>query len=113
MIVVTNRLQVAKGFEAEFEERFKNRARLIDKTPGFFSNMVLKPLPIPMGHGPSKAGLPSCYLIQTFWESEEAFRDWTKSESFKLAHADRPPAEMFVGPNVVEVHKIIQHSEKA
>jgi heme-degrading monooxygenase HmoA len=33
--VVTNRIPVAPGFEAEFEERFRKRAHLIDRSPGF------------------------------------------------------------------------------
>jgi heme-degrading monooxygenase HmoA len=34
MIVVMNRIPVAPGFEVSFEERFRNRAGLIDP-PGF------------------------------------------------------------------------------
>ena len=33
MIVVSNRLQVAKGQEQEFEKRFEGRARLVENMP--------------------------------------------------------------------------------
>jgi len=45
--------------------------------------------------------------VQTYWESEQAFWDWTKSESFRTAHSNRPPAEMFAGPNVLEIHEVV------
>jgi len=51
------------------------------------------------------------YLVQTYWESEQAFWDWTNSESFRIAHSNRPPAEMFAGPNVLEIHQVIQSTE--
>ena len=35
MIVVTNRIPVAKGHEIDFEDRFKKRAHLVDRSPGF------------------------------------------------------------------------------
>lgn len=44
MFVVTNRIPVASGNEAEFEDRFRNRAHLIDRSPGFIKNQVLRPM---------------------------------------------------------------------
>ena len=52
------------------------------------------------------------YLVQTYWESEEAFWGWTRSESFRIAHSNRPPAEMFAGANVLEIHEIAQTTER-
>ena len=49
----------------------------------------------------------------TTWESEQAFWDWTRSESFRIAHSNRPPAEMFAGANVLEIHEIIQTTAPA
>ena len=39
-------------------------------------------------------------LSLSYWESEEAFWAWTRSDSFRAAHSNRPPAEMFAGPKV-------------
>ena len=44
MIVVTNRIPVAAGHEKEFEDRFRNRAHLIDQSPGFIANRVMRPV---------------------------------------------------------------------
>ena len=40
MITVANRIYVAPEYQDEFEERFRNRARLVDGMPGFISNQV-------------------------------------------------------------------------
>ena len=116
MFVVTNRIPVSEGHEADFEERFKKRAHLIDSSPGFVKNLVLRPVQRRLNH---KTGEyeekeeQGFYLVQTYWEREEAFWDWTKSDSFRAAHSNRPPAEMFAGPNVLEIHEVIQTTEKA
>ena len=44
--------------------------------------------------------------------TKEAFEAWTQSEEFKHAHANRPPQEMFAGPNVFEMHEVIQVAQK-
>ena len=35
MIVVTNRIPVAEGFEIDFEDRFRKRVHLVDQAKGF------------------------------------------------------------------------------
>jgi heme-degrading monooxygenase HmoA len=52
------------------------------------------------------------YLVQTWWESEQAFWDWTRSESFRLAHSDRPPADMFAAPSSLEIHEVVLSTAK-
>ncbi len=95
MIVVANRIRVAKGHEAEFEERFRNRKGMIDGFPGFIRNLILRPVD------------SEFYSVMTFWESVEAFEAWTRSDSFRQAHSQRPPKDMFSGPNVLEIHEVI------
>jgi heme-degrading monooxygenase HmoA len=100
MIVVTNRIPVAKGFEAQFEERFRNRAGRVDKSPGFIRNEVLRPI------------TGDYYIVLTHWESEDAFKAWANSDSFKQAHSGpRPPKEMFSGTNVFEMHEVIMSTD--
>ena len=98
MIVVANRISVAKGFEKAFEERFKNRARKVDKMPGFIRNEVLRPV----GTEP--------YVIVTHWKNKESFEAWTESEEFKEAHKSRPPSDMFSGASAFEMHEVIECS---
>jgi heme-degrading monooxygenase HmoA len=114
VFVVTNRIQVAEGHEEAFEDRFRNRAHLIDQSRGFIKNLVMCPARRRFNH---KTGAweesreTAYYLVQTYWETEKDFWDWTRSEAFRVAHSDRPPAEMFSGPNVLEIHEIVLSTE--
>jgi len=115
MFVVTNRIPVAAGHEREFEDRFRNRAHLIDRSPGFIKNLVLRPVLRRFNHQTGQweeTQEPGYYLVQTYWESEQDFWNWTKSESFRIAHSNRPPAEMFAGQNVLEIHEVLFTTEK-
>ncbi len=100
MIVVANRIPVAKGFEKAFEERFKSRARKVDSMPGFIRNEVLRPV---------ESGY---YVVLTYWENKDCFITWTESKEFKEAHKSKPPAGMFSGANVFEMHEVIECSER-
>lgn len=100
MIVVANRILVAKDHEKEFENRFKNRAGLVDTMSGFIRNEILRPIQ------------SDYYVILTYWESIEDFRSWTESEEFKKAHSKPPNKEIFAGPNIFEIHDVIMISEK-
>ena len=116
MFVVTNRIPVSKAFEAEFEDRFKKRAHLIDRSPGFVKNLVLRPVNRRFNHQTGaieEREEQGYYLVQTYWATEQAFWDWTKSESFRTAHSNRPPAEMFAGPNVLEIHEVAMTTDAA
>lgn len=106
MIVVSNRIQVAPGQEEAFEKRFAGRAGLVETRPGFIRLEILRPKTVPM-HGQVLGG-SDYYVVLTYWESEQAFLAWTESDDFRQAHANRPPKEMFAGPNVFEMHEVIQ-----
>jgi heme-degrading monooxygenase HmoA len=115
VIVVTNRIPVAAGHEADFEERFRKRAHLIDRSPGFIKNQILRPVQRHFNHRTGRweqSTEQGYYLVQTYWETEQAFWDWTNSESFRIAHSNRPPADMFAGPNVLEIHEVILSTER-
>ena len=62
MITVANRIYVSPEYQDVFEERFRNRARLVDGMPGFISNQVLRPV---NDNDP--------YIVFTLWESREDF----------------------------------------
>lgn len=109
MFIVTNRIPVSKGYEADFEERFRKRASLIDAHPGFVSNRILRPVSRRLDHKTGawkQSDELQYYIVETYWETEDDFWAWTRSEDFMKAHSNRPPAEMFAGKNVLEIHEI-------
>ncbi|MDN3518256.1 antibiotic biosynthesis monooxygenase [Aquisalimonas lutea] len=96
MYQVTNRVYVAAGWEEAFEERFRRRAGRIERNPGFVRMEVLRP---------EAEGLP--YLVQSVWQSKEAFDAWVGSEDFRAAHADPLPPEAFAGSSEMERHSVV------
>ncbi|MCZ7627512.1 MAG: antibiotic biosynthesis monooxygenase [Candidatus Methylomirabilota bacterium] len=100
MIVTANRVPITKGYEREFEKRFEQRLGAVDRAPGFIRNEILRPIE------------GDCYVVMTYWESQEAFEAWVQSESFKQAHANPAPKEMFAGRSQLEMHEVILISEK-
>ena len=115
MIVVTNRIPVAPGWEEKFEDRFRNRAHLVDQSPGFVRNEVHWPRPMKFDHerggfvdDPDTQGF---YEVKTWWKSLDDFVAWTRSPSFAEAHKNRPPKEMFAGSNQLAIHEVFLSSE--
>lgn len=110
MIVVTNRIPVAAGHEIDFEDRFRNRAHLIDQSPGFVRNEVHRPRPVRFdresGTWSDDPEAQGYYEVKTWWRSFEDFAAWTMSPAFAEAHKDRPPKEMFAGANELTVHEV-------
>lgn len=76
MFVTMNRIFVSPEYASKFEERFRNRIHAVDEMRGFIRNLVLRP------HEPEQP-----YVVMTFWQSEEDFRNWVNSDSFKQGHA--------------------------
>jgi heme-degrading monooxygenase HmoA len=74
MFVMINRMTVPEEHRERFEEMFRNRARAVDRRPGFISAEVLRPT---RGNE---------YLVMTHWETKEAFDGWTKSEEYREGH---------------------------
>ncbi|TLZ51812.1 MAG: antibiotic biosynthesis monooxygenase [Methanobacteriota archaeon] len=99
VVVVSNRIPVAKGWEAEFERRWRDRKWSIASLPGFLRTEVLKP--VKGDH----------YVVVTHWRSMEDFERWTESEAFGEAHANTPPTEAYAGPNVFEIHEVLAAKE--
>ena len=95
VVVVSNRIPVAKGAEEEFERRWKNREWKIASHPGFIRTEVLKPL---------KA---DHYIVVTHWQTMKEFENWANSDAFIESHANSPPRESFSGPSKLEIHEII------
>lgn len=99
MIITSNRIPVNPDHAAAFEERFADRASLVDGMPGFIAFQLLRP---------TTPGDP--YIVMTFWESEADFKAWTQSEEFKEGHARSGtlPPDAFEGHPKIELHEVIQ-----
>lgn len=98
MFIVMNRISVNPEYKAQFEERFTNRAREVDKMPGFVRNQVLRP-----------ANPDDPYIVLTVWRSKENFEGWVNSEAFKKGHAQSGtlPREAFLGHSKLESFEVI------
>jgi len=90
MYIAMNRFRIARGREEEFETIWKQRESHLKGVPGFHQFNLLR------GDAQETHTL---FASHSIWDSEEAFRNWTKSESFRKAHANaRPPEGMHLGP---------------
>lgn len=75
-IVQINLLTVPEGMGPELEQRFANRKRAVDGTPGFEGFDLLRP----------SSGDNDRYMVLTRWESQEAFENWLNSRDFQQGH---------------------------
>src|SRR5215813_10211285 len=93
VITVANRIYVKPEYAEAFEQRFRERAGLVDQMPGFVSNQILRPV---------NEGEP--YVVFTLWNSRQDFLNWVRSDAFTKGHAQSGtlPKEAFVRPNVLE-----------
>ena len=78
---VLNNIPVNEDGRELFEQRFRNRAGLIEQEPGFVAIRVLRPLD------------SDTYVILTMWENEESFTGWQQSQAYSKAHAKRGTSE--------------------
>lgn len=78
MFIAMNRFKIARGFEAGFEQVWRQRDSYLSEVPGFKSFSLLK--------GPERDD-HILYASHSIWESAEAFEAWTQSQSFRKAHA--------------------------
>ena len=72
-----NRFKIKLGSESSFEDIWKNRETYLDKVEGFKKFNLIK----------SESNEEyTLYASHSIWESKNHFINWTKSESFRLAH---------------------------
>ena len=76
MLIVSNRIQVNKGFESHFDQRPERSQS--EEVPGRLFFALLK------------ADEPGVYINMSVWESREAFDAWRGSEAFKRHTATGP-----------------------
>ena len=103
MITVANRIYVKPEYAEAFEQRFRERAGLVDQMPGFVSNQVLRPV---------NDGDP--YVVFTIWNSRQDFLNWVRSDAFVKGHAQSGtlPKDAFSRSNQLEMHEVVQDSTR-
>ena len=78
MYIAMNRFTVSTENAEAFEAVWLGRDSHLKEMDGFVEFHMLK--------GPEEEG-KILYASHTVWENEEKFRDWTRSEQFRQAHA--------------------------
>ena len=81
MYSVTNRIMIKSGNGDDMESVFANRGN-VQNEPGFKSFELWKL---------QKEDDHEVYLVVTRWESEDDFKAWTQSASFRESHAGPHP----------------------
>ncbi len=98
--ITMNRFRVRDGAEGEFEDAWLNREILLNKVPGFVQFHLLR--------GPKRDD-HTLYASHTTWEDEAAFRAWTDSDAFRVAHANAGSVAIgFMGPPELESFEVLQ-----
>lgn len=79
MFIAMNRFKVEKDTAHDFEQVWLSREVHLHKEPGFVAFHLLR--------GPERED-HILYASHTVWRSVDDFEAWTKSESFRKAHAN-------------------------
>ncbi len=95
MIVAVNRIFVKPEYRESFEQRFRERERLVETMPGFVRIQILRPT------------TGEDYLVMTWWESREDFERWTNSEEFQKGHRRGASKEWFSRPNEFQLYEVM------
>lgn len=90
MFIAMNRFRIARGREQEFIETWRQRESHLGENPGFREFHLLR--------GPELDD-HTLFVSHSVWESRQSFEDWTRSESFRKAHARAGGArDVYLGP---------------
>jgi len=81
MYAVTNRIRIENGHGDDMEEVFRKRGG-VQNEPGFKSFELWRL---------DKEDDHEVCMVVTHWESEDDFKNWTRSDSFKESHAGPHP----------------------
>jgi len=90
MFIAMNRFRIAPGREAEFIEVWRQRDSRLAEVPGFQKFNLLQGASSPEA---------TVFVSHSTWESAAAFEAWTRSESFRAAHASAGQQRgLYLGP---------------
>ena len=100
MYLTMNRFKVKPEATEAFEALWMQRDSHLKSVPGFLSFHLMR--------GP-KAPDHVVYASHTAWENEAAFRDWTTSEAFRVAHKDAGGSrDLYLDPPALEIFETVQ-----
>jgi len=100
MLVVTNTIRIKEGFGSKVAERFA-QAKGVQTMPGFVRMEAW------LGAGQEgEEELKIC----TVWENEEAFKNWTSSETFRESHRGAGDSkEYMLGASLNKYQMVVSH----
>lgn len=104
MYIAMNTFTVNNSRADEFEAVWKNRERRLSEMQGFMNFKMLK-------GDASEDGESRDYISHSTWASADDFWAWTKSENFKLAHKNRTPEGIILGPPKFRSFEVILNEE--
>ena len=84
MYIAMNRFKIKLGKEDQFEKIWKSRDSYLNKVEGFINFNLLRA---------ATTDKYTLFASHSVWESSEHFKNWTKSESFRLAHKNAGSAK--------------------
>lgn len=100
MFVVTNTIRIKAGFGKQVAERFA-AAKGVQEMPGFVRMEVWL--------GAGQEGEEEL-KVSTLWENEEAFTNWTSSESFRASHrGGAETKELMLGASLNKYELVVTH----
>lgn len=100
MFIAMNTFTINNERSEEFENVWKNRERHLNEMDGFQNFKMLK-------GDASEDGKTRDYISHSTWKDAESFWAWTKSENFKLAHKNKTPEGIIMGPPRFRSYQVI------
>ncbi|MGM7700173.1 antibiotic biosynthesis monooxygenase family protein [Pseudalkalibacillus sp. Hm43] len=103
--VVFNNIPVSSEGRPVFEDRFKQRAGLVENEPGCAGIIILRPKDT------------DTYIVSSMWHEEKDFEAWKESSSYEKAHKGRGTSEglpqtIFTGKPYIKSFHVQQKVEK-
>ena len=94
-----NEFKIVLGRENDFEQLWRNRESHLGNVEGFIKFNLLK--------GSTNDDY-TVYISHSLWTSKGDFTNWTKSESFRLAHKDAGKnSQNYIGHPVFEGYEVV------
>ena len=84
MYIAMNRFKIKLGKEDQFENIWKSRDSYLDEVDGFIDFNLLRS---------TSTENYTLFASHSVWKSSKHFKNWTKSESFRLAHKNAGTAK--------------------
>ncbi|MRH44146.1 antibiotic biosynthesis monooxygenase [Aquibacillus halophilus] len=102
--VVMNNIPVTDEGKPIFESQFKQRAGMIEDTPGFYALRVLRPT------------RGNKYVVMVQWKDSQSYQEWKNSEAFSKSHSKTTKAKekpsYSAGPSYAINYHMVEDDEE-